>query len=40
MVPATEVLSLVQHTLCLVGNSSELVSQIRRSKILEAGDPS
>ena len=40
MVPAKEVLSLVQHTLCLVGNSSELVSQIRRSKILEAGDPS
>ena len=40
MVPATEVLSLVQRTLCLVGNSSELVSQIRRSKILEAGDPS
>ena len=38
VVPATEVLSLVQHTLCLVGNSSELVSQIRRSKILEAGD--
>ena len=40
MVPATEVLSLVQHTLCLVGNSSELVSQIRRSKILGAGYPS
>ena len=40
VVKASEVLSLVQRTLCLVGNASELISQTRRSKILEAIEPS
>ena len=39
-VPAVEVLSLCQRTLCLIGNSSEVISQERRSKILETVDPS
>ena len=39
-VPAVEVLSLCQRTLCLVGNASELISQERRSSILGAIDPS
>ena len=38
-VPAEEVLTICQRTLCLVGNASELVAQERRSKILEAVDP-
>ena len=37
-VPAVEVLSLCQRTICLVGNASELISQERRSKVLEAID--
>ena len=40
LVPGTEVMSLVQRTLCMLGNASELISQTRRSKILEAVDPS
>lgn len=40
VVKASEVLSLVQCTLCLVGNASELISQTRHSKILEAIEPS
>ena len=40
MVPATEVLAMIQRTLCLVGNASERLSQVRRAKILEAIDPS
>ena len=39
-VPATEALGLIQRTICLVGNASELTSQIRREKILTAIDPS
>lgn len=39
-VPATEVLSLIQRTICLVGNASELTSQLRREKILGAIDQS
>ena len=38
-VPAAEVLSLCQRTLCLVGNASERISRERRSKILGAIDP-
>ena len=40
LVPGTEVMSLVQCTLCMLGNASELISQTRRSKILEAVNPS
>ena len=40
MVPAMEVLAMIQHTLCLVGNASERLSHGRRAKILEAIDPS
>ena len=39
-VPATEVLDIIQRTLCLIGNSSELISQKRRANILAAVDPS
>ena len=39
-VPATDVLSVIQRTLCLIGNASEFVSQTRRSKILESIDQS
>ena len=39
-VPATQVLTLIQCTLCMVGNASELVSQTRRAKVLEAADKS
>ena len=40
MLPGSEVLTLIQCTLCLIGNASEFISQLRRSKILEAIDPS
>ena len=40
VVPASEVLTLIQCSLCMIGNASELVSQTRRSKILTAIDPS
>ena len=40
VVPGTEVLTMLQRTLCLVGNAAELISQTRRSKILELVDPS
>ena len=40
LVPAVEVLAVVQRTLCLLGNASELISQTRHTKILEAVDPS
>lgn len=36
LVPAAEVMQLVQRTLCLVGNASEFISQTRRSHILGA----
>ena len=39
-VPATEVLEIIQRSLCLIGNASEFISQARRSKILEAIEPS
>ena len=34
------IIMLIQRTICLVGNASELTSQIRREKILTAIDPS
>ena len=40
LVPAAEVLSFIERTMCLVGNTSELISQTRRARILEAVDPS
>ena len=40
VVPGSEVLTLVQCTLCMIGNASELISQTRRSKILDTVDPS
>ena len=39
-VSATEALSLIQRTIYLVGNASDLISQFRREKILTAIDPS
>ena len=39
-VPASEVLTMVQQTVCLVGNASELTSQFRRAQILGAIDSS
>jgi hypothetical protein len=39
LVPAAEVLDLIQRTLCLVGNASEYISQTRRARILTAIDP-
>ena len=39
-VPATDVLDMIQRTICLIGNSSELISQKRRASILSAIDPS
>ena len=39
-VPAIEVLTLIQCTLCMVGNVSEQISQIRRARIFEAVDKS
>lgn len=36
----SEALSLIQCTICLVGNASELTSQLRRERILTAIDPS
>ena len=39
-VPAGDVLSVIQRTLCLIGNASEFVSQTRRSKILQSIDQS
>ena len=37
-VPSSEVLTLIQCTLCMVGNASEQISRIRRAKILESID--
>ena len=36
LVPGAEVLSLIQCTICLIGNASKLTSQVHRVKILEA----
>ena len=33
MVPASKVLTLIQCTLCMVGNASEHISGMRRAKI-------
>ena len=40
VIPAPEVLGILQRTLCLVGNASELISQKRRANILSSIDPS
>ena len=40
VVPATEVLTIIQQTICLVGNASEFTSQIRRAQILGMIDTS
>lgn len=40
LVPVTEVISMIQRTICLIGNASEFISQIRRTKILEKLDTS
>ena len=40
LLPASEVMMLIQCSLCLVGNASELISQTRRVKILEQIDRS
>ena len=40
MVPASQVVAMIQRTLCLLGNASKLISQTRRSKILEVIDKS
>ena len=37
-VSATEALCLIQHTICLVGNASDLTSVFQREKILTALD--
>ena len=38
LVPVTDVISMIQRTICLIGNASEFISQIRRTKILEKLD--
>ena len=38
MVPAAEVLAMIQRTLCFIGSASEQISWARRAKILEAID--
>ena len=40
LVPETEVLGVIQHTLFLIENASEYISQTRHTKNLEAIDPS
>ena len=40
VVPASEVLTLIQCSLCMIGNASELVSQTRQPKILDTIDHS
>ena len=40
LVPVTDVISMIQHTICLTGNASEFISQIRRTRILEKLDAS
>ena len=39
VLPAREVLALMQRSLCLIGNASEFISQTRRARILEAIEP-
>ena len=40
VVPATEVLTLIQQTICMIGNASEFTSQMRRAQILGEIDSS
>ena len=40
MVPAVNVIAMIPHTLCPLGNASELISQMHRTRILEMVDPS
>ena len=40
IVPATEVLTLIQQTICIIDNASEFTSQMRRAQILGEIDPS
>ena len=40
LVPVTDVISMIQHTICLTGNASAFISQIRRTRILEKLDAS
>lgn len=40
LLPATEVLAVIQRSLCLIGNASGYISQTRRARILEAIEPS
>ena len=35
LVPASQVVALIQRTICMVGNVSEMISQLRRTKILQ-----
>ena len=35
LVPASQVVALIQCTICMVGNVSEMISQLRRTKILQ-----
>ena len=39
-IPATEVIILIQCLMCMIGNPSEQVSRVRRSRILESIDKS
>lgn len=39
VLPTTQVLAVIQRSLCLIGNASEFLSQTRRAKILEAIEP-
>ena len=40
LVPVTDVISTIQRTICLIGNASEFISQIRHTRILEKLDAS
>ena len=40
VIPVSQVLMLIQRIICLVGNASELISQIRRTNILKLCDSS
>ena len=40
LVPVADVISMIQRTICLIGNASEFISQIRRTRILEKLDVS
>ena len=33
LVPVTDMISMIQHTICLIGNASEFISQIRRTRV-------